>query len=205
MKHATTTEPPKTELCKLFYKYLSDKCPQIYHTYSESYHDILSPMRLKAKNILEIGIGTPELMTEIAGDEYKVGASLYAWRDYFYTANIHAIDIDKTVLFEDDRIKTYYADQSSAFSLLNAVTAIGTTLDFIIDDGSHILDHQILTLRTLLPYLTVDGIYIVEDVQRKSLNHLIATIPKGYKMFHLHLGIDTLAGDTFIAIKRIHE
>jgi hypothetical protein len=36
--------------------------------------------------------------------------------------------------------------------------------DIIIDDGSHIMDHQIVTLNRLFKHLNDGGIYIIEDV-----------------------------------------
>ena len=40
----------------------------------------------------------------------------------------------------------------------------GGNLDVILDDGSHIPEHQILTFNTLFPSVVPGGIYIIEDV-----------------------------------------
>jgi len=64
----------QTELCQLFHKYGSDKCPQILHSYSQNYHNLLNQYKTTFKNILEIGIGTPDLMRPIVGDNYQSGA-----------------------------------------------------------------------------------------------------------------------------------
>ncbi len=37
--------------------------------------------------------------------------------------------------------------------------------DIIIEDGSHMWEHQITTLRTLFPFVTAGGMYIVEDLE----------------------------------------
>ena len=41
----------------------------------------------------------------------KPGASLRVWRDYFPNAIIYGADIDKDILFAEERIKTFYIDQ----------------------------------------------------------------------------------------------
>lgn len=132
----------KTDLCLLFEKYGSDKCDQIFHTYSRFYYSIFLPRQNSVKNFLEIGIGTKDLMIPIVGSKYKEGASLKAWRDFFPNAIVYGLDIDKSVLFEDDRIKCYYVDQSKESSLIETSQKIFeensiNSFDAIIDDGSH--------------------------------------------------------------------
>lgn len=63
--HALSNNPPETILCELFYKYGSDKCPQIYHSYSTEYYELLKNNRENFLNILEIGIGTNSMMKPI--------------------------------------------------------------------------------------------------------------------------------------------
>ena len=40
------------------------------------------------------------------------GASLRAWRDFFPNATILGADLDREVLFEEERITTGYMDQT---------------------------------------------------------------------------------------------
>jgi hypothetical protein len=108
-------------------------------------------------------------MSHVEG--YTPGASIKAWRDFFPNATIYAIDILEDVLFEEDRIKTYVADQGSVSSLQSFIEKIkkenhnkDLEFDFIIDDGSHELRHQIISINELSKYLKVDGIYIIEDI-----------------------------------------
>jgi hypothetical protein len=96
--------------------------------------------------------------------EYIHGASLLMWRDYFPEAQIYACDIREETLFQAERIKTIECDQSDVLSLLKMVGEFGGEFDIIIDDGSHIKEHQILTAKTLLPYLSRGGVYVIEDV-----------------------------------------
>ncbi len=151
----------KTELCELFEKYKADKCPSIHHTYSPRYHELLDPIRHQVKNMLEIGIGNVPLMKQIVPDGYVPGASIKAWRDFFVNATIYAVDILPEVLFEDERIKTYQLDQSSSDDIRSFMDIIRKEsgedfeFDYIIDDGSHIIDHMIISgyeFRTIVFY-----------------------------------------------------
>jgi len=101
-----------TELCNLFYKYRSDKCPNIFHTYSPAYYDIFKDYKNDYKYILEVGVGTNEIMKPISGEDYQIGSSLKSWRDFFPNAMVFGLDIDNSVLFEDERIKCFFTDQS---------------------------------------------------------------------------------------------
>ena len=47
------------------------------------------------------------------------GASLRMWKDYFPNASIFGCDIDRDVLFSEERIKTFHCDQTSAKSISN--------------------------------------------------------------------------------------
>ena len=45
--------------------------------------------------------------------EFNPGASLRAWRDYFVKADIYGADIDKKILFNENKIKNFYVDQEN--------------------------------------------------------------------------------------------
>jgi len=162
-------------------QYGVDKCPEINHNYTPTYHSVLNSTRSKILIFLEIGIGNIPLMAPIVGKSYKPGASLRMWRDYFPNASVIGCDIDKTVLFNDEhRIKTFFADQSSKVSLQNLIeTDIkppNNMVDIILDDGSHIKEHQILSFKTLWKYVKSGGFYIIEDVWKTHLDEF-ASLP----------------------------
>jgi 23S rRNA U2552 (ribose-2'-O)-methylase RlmE/FtsJ len=196
-------------LCELAEKYGVDKCPAIRHTYTPPYHVLLSPLRQSVKTILEIGIGNVPLMKPIVGENYKPGASLRMWRDYFPNANIIGCDILRSVLFNDeDRIKTFFVDQSNESSLVElakSITPNGNYLDLIIDDGSHIEEHMILSFKTLWQYVKPKGgIYIIEDIKQKSVARF-TTVAKelGFtdaELIYTHNGSDYWDG--FVAFRR---
>lgn len=161
-------------LTKLCEKYLADKCPKFGHSYSPLYNSILNSYRSKIKNVLEIGIGNIPLMSPIIGQEYKPGASLYVWREYFPNATINGCDILNQVLFEDDRIKTFFIDQSSRESL---ETLVQSTFDIIIDDGSHVPEHMKLSYEVLWPTISPGGFYIIEDIKGRELEEFVNLNP----------------------------
>lgn len=154
--------PIEPTLCELADKYQTDKggvsttyggCPgDTCHTYTKAYEKLLGEYRHTAMRVLEIGV--------------NAGGSLRMWEEYFEFARISGFDIRPEVLFNAGRIKCYLADQSNAQSLLNAVYNIHLqpSFDLIVDDGSHELQHQLITMKTLLPFLKPDGLYVIEDV-----------------------------------------
>lgn len=161
----------ETELCKLAFKYGTDKCPQIRHTYTPFYYELLKDRRESIKKVLELGVGHYKGMRSFVVTydgglkrNYHKGASLYMWRDFFPNAQIYGADIKPETIFEDERIKTYLCDERKKEDLLKLVEATGSDIDLFIDDGSHTLGDQIFTSLTLLPLLKKDIIYIIEDV-----------------------------------------
>ena len=205
-----SNEVPKTDLCRLFYGYGSDKCPQIFHSYSEEYYDILKNYKYSYKNVLEIGIGTNEIMRPIAGEKYQIGSSLRAWRDFFENAKIFGLDINRDVLFKCERLYTFYTNQSDRDSLLRTMSEIRTEMsnndlkfDFIIDDGSHIISDMTLTFSTLIDFLHTDGTYIIEDIKKIDIPYFIDFLKnfKNIEIISIHSG--NTEWDGFIAIKNI--
>ena len=151
-------------LDQLAYKYKSDKTPLLNHGYTNFYHKLFKDKRKKIKKVLEIGIGNIQIMKY---DGYVTGASLYMWRDYFPKAEIYACDIDKSQLFQEERIHTFECDQSQSSQLFWLIERIGGgNFDLIVDDGSHIADHQIISARALIPFVKEGGIYVIEDVSQ---------------------------------------
>jgi hypothetical protein len=63
-----------------------------------------------------------------------------------------------------DRIEIEYMDQSNLEDLCRIAMKHGP-FDIVIEDGSHLWEHQTTTLRTLFPFVRPEGIYVVEDLQ----------------------------------------
>ena len=156
-----------TELEELALKYGTDKCPQIYHFYTDYYYPLFKDKKESIKKVLELGVGSPITMPRCPN--YIRGGSLYMWRDFFPNAQIYGADIDPTLVFKEDRIETFLCDQSKRQSLEELIKKTGSDIDIFVDDGSHNIMDQILTCVTLMPLLKKDVIYIIEDVDKPDI------------------------------------
>lgn len=166
-----------TELCKLAYKYGTDKCPQIKHAYTPFYYKLLNKRRLSIKKVLEVGIGYYKRNRH----NLLRGASLYMWREFFPNAQIYGADIRPQTLFEDERIKTYLCDERIKEDLVKLIENIGSDIDLVVDDASHHVDDQIFTAQTLLSLLQKGIIYIIEDVTHSKV--IRRTLGEGYDYY----------------------
>lgn len=155
-----------TELCDIAFRYRTDKCPKIRHSYTEAYHELFKDRRDKIKKVFEMGVGFPETMSHVErkiGEPHIVGASLFMWRDYFPNAKIYGADWDPRGMIQADRIKTYLCDERYPQDVKAVINDVGTDIDIFIDDGEHKCEVQILLAKTVLPMLRKDVIYIIED------------------------------------------
>lgn len=126
------------------------------HGYTRWYADHFHRIRTKPLKILEIGIGGHDNPTH-------GGASLRMWKHYFPHSHIFGIDIHDKSMFEEHRITIRQGDQSDAAFLQDVASEMGT-IDIIIDDGSHIVDHVRESFDFLFPRLASGGIYVIEDL-----------------------------------------
>lgn len=152
-----------TELCDLAFKYGSDKCPKIHHSYTPFYNTLLKSRKLTIKKVFEIGIGNFETMGKW-NPNYIDGASLKMWKDFFPNAQIYGMDILPGAMIKEDRIETYTGNQDSQEDLDRILENTGKDIDLVIDDGSHRYYHQVFTCTHLMSVLKSDVLYIIEDV-----------------------------------------
>ena len=174
-------------------KYGLDKCIQSgCHNYIPAYTELFNNIRYNVNNILEIGIGSLEngQMGGLTGPlvsrtNYKTGNSLKCWEEYFPLANIYGIDIYPHPELNKNRIKTFVADQNSEQDLQLVMDKIDTTLDIIIDDGSHMGEHQVFSFIHLNKHLSDNGIYVIEDVQPQHINGFkdLSIFPADFKEY----------------------
>jgi hypothetical protein len=161
-----------TELCELAIKYRTDKVGEFMHHYTPVYDKLFGYRRNEIKKVLEIGIGYDNSSGMAHINNYKGGASLRMWEEYFPNAEIFGADIREDALINEGRIKSFYVDQSIPQSVEELKVKVGNDFDIIIDDGSHRPDHYIMTAGILLPILKQDGIYIIEDVNDSFINRI---------------------------------
>tara|TARA_B100000745_G_C20111545_1_gene380424 strand:- start:440 stop:1150 length:711 start_codon:yes stop_codon:yes gene_type:complete len=140
------------------------------HNYSEYYSEIFFYKKKKIKNFLEIGLGTNNTnLPSNMGSEGKPLASLRAWRDYFVNANIYGADIDKNILKDEERIKTFYVDQTNPETISALFKQIGLDkFDIILEDGLHEFNANICFFENAIDYLDDNGVYIIEDIYYKD-------------------------------------
>lgn len=126
-----------------------------HHGYYRFYPRFLEHLRPKAisggKGMIEIGI-----------DESH---SLKTWLEYFPDSFVYGIDIG--VELDGPRHRIFKADQSNRSQLENIVQKrLKHDIFFIIDDGSHVPEHQILSFDYMFDAcLKPGGTYIIEDIE----------------------------------------
>ncbi|RWF46552.1 MAG: glycosyltransferase [Mesorhizobium sp.] len=94
---------------------------------------------------------------------YK-GGSLEMWQAYFGDgARIVGVDIDPACkTHESEQIEIFIGSQDDP-DLLDRVVEKYGSIDIVIDDGSHIMDHVIATFEHLYQHVQPNGVYLVED------------------------------------------
>lgn len=160
----------ETELCKLAFKYKSDKCLKCggRHSYTPYYYSLFKRRKKSVKKVLEFGIET--------------GASLYMWRDFFPNAKIYGADYRSETLINEGRIESILSDQRRPEHLKSLIGHIGSDIDLVIDDASHRPQDQVYTCLKLMPLLQNSVVYVIEDVSDPRIIERLKThdaeIPK---------------------------
>ena len=129
------------------------------HSYFDTYDSLLSKLRSRSGvKILENGIQT--------------GAFLRTLVEYLPDAEIYGVDITlddlKYCNTNDPRIHLYEMDGT----LSSTAKHIGEKFDVIIEDASHLPEHQVASLDAFAPYIKEDGIYIIEDINGAYVDQL---------------------------------
>ena len=94
----------------------------------------------------------------------KPGASVRAFRDLLPQFQIYGADVDRRILFEEERLRTFYVDQTSGKALRDLQAQIDEPLDLIIDDGLHAPHSNLNTLLYALEALRPSGYLVIEDL-----------------------------------------
>jgi hypothetical protein len=119
------------------------------HGYLRHYERVVGPLRDEPITLLEIGVDR--------------GGSLRTWLKYFTRATIVGVDIrPECAEFATDRCIIEIGSQADPAFLTRLGAKHRPTI--VIDDGSHLADHILLTFEMLFPALLPGGTYIVEDV-----------------------------------------
>ena len=146
--------------------------------YTQFYENYFESFRLEKFSMLEIGIGTikPGVQSSMEAtriQNYKPGASLRSWQEYFPNAMVYGGDIQDDTQFEDERIKTFLFDSTNNEECENTLGNL--TFKLIIDDGLHTGEAQIKTFDNLYKRVEEGGIYVIEDINQGNLREYISS------------------------------
>lgn len=121
------------------------------HGYSKFYETIFLNLRNESFNILEIGS--------------FYGNASAAFYFYFKNANILGGDINPDMFsYYSERVKSFYVNSSSEESIKKNIVDKDIKFRIIIEDASHMLKDQIISLFYLFPKLEKGGYFIIEEI-----------------------------------------
>jgi hypothetical protein len=100
------------------------------------------------------------------GANGRPGASLYGWSEFFPNSHIFGADIDKDILFNTDKIKTFFCDQTSPQIIKKMWNEpdLQENFDIIIEDGLHEFNANVCFFENSIHKLKSGGYYIIEDI-----------------------------------------
>lgn len=165
------------------------------HDYLGTYMEVLAGRDIR--KIVEVGLGPAGLFHP----KQLAGCGLRMWAETFPEADIFGLDYDRNTLVNEGRIKSFLCDQKSEYDLSLAALSIGGEIDFMVDDASHKGADQLLTIVTFLPLLSLNGVYVVEDV---LVEENLSAMLDANKIPHrvVELRTDVLPDDRLIIIER---
>lgn len=134
------------------------------HDYHHVYAAILRDLG-DVSAVLEVGMGTNhEDVVSNMGALGVPGASLRAWRSYLPHAQIFGADVDRRILFTDERIQTFLVDQTKMTSVDALASELPDDLDLVIDDGLHSPNANLAILLLGLRKVRPGGWIVIEDI-----------------------------------------
>jgi len=138
-------------------KYPTDK--DFTHNYFNAvYEKYFSPIRDEVKKFCEVGVGG---FWQDAG--WVPGNSLRVWDEYFPNAEILGLDINSFDLTSQGKVVVDYIDQSNK-TLVDEYADKISEYDIILDDGSHVMYDQQITIASFFKSLKSGGIFVMEDL-----------------------------------------
>ena len=119
--------------------------------YFDVYHRHFEHLRHRELTLVEFGVFH--------------GGSLQMWKHYFGPrARIVGVDIDpRCASLGEEQIEIRIGDQADRGFLRSLREELGP-IDIVIDDGAHMLRHQLATFEEIFPAVHAEGIYLVEDL-----------------------------------------
>ena len=123
----------------------------IAHGYAKIYEKYLKELKEKNLNIIELGS--------------FYGNASAAFYFYFKNSHIYSADINPDMyLYRSKRLINFFTDTSSRSSIERNISKKNIQFDLIIEDASHMLKDQIISLFILFKNLKSGGFFIVEEI-----------------------------------------
>jgi len=164
-------EKESTQLCEIMGRQGSDKgskdLTKSQHNYTTFYYSIFKELRYNKLRVFELGLGTNNVnLPSNMGANGVPGASLYGWCEFFPNSDIFGADIDSNILFNTDKIKTFYCDQRNPEIIKNMwnYSSLQENFDIIIEDGLHTFEANVIFFENSIHKLKANGFFIIEDI-----------------------------------------
>lgn len=193
-----------TELCIIMGSNKSDKgsaeIKKSWHNYTIVYNNLFKLFKDKPLRIFELGLGTNNVkILSNMGANGRPGASLFGWSQYFRNATIFGADIDTGCLFQTDRIKTYYCDQTNpdAINKMWSEPELNEPLDIIIEDGLHTYEANVCFFENSIHKLAANGIYVIEDIKTIDIKRFEIKI-KEWKIKYTNLTFELMKLPSYV-------
>ena len=139
----------KSELARIFFGHKGRIIHKWVH-YLDLYDRHFGPYRNSRPTFLEIGV--------------QNGGSMEMWRKYFGDeAVIFGIDVDPACANNFSPPNQVRIGSQADPDFLKSVLAEMGAPDIVLDDGSHVAEHQWESFRVLFPALKEGGLYVIED------------------------------------------
>ena len=123
----------------------------IAHGYAKIYENLFKSKKNDSLNILEIGS--------------FYGNASAALSFYFKNSLIYSADINPDMYrYKGSKLKNFFVDSSSRESINKNILEKKLEFDIIIEDASHMLKDQIISLFMIFPKIKKGGIFIVEEI-----------------------------------------
>ena len=121
------------------------------HGYAKFYENYFKNIKNKELKIIEIG--------SFYGN---ASAALYF---YFKNSIIFSADINPDMyIYKSKRIKNFFIDNSSRSSIDNNLVNKNIKFDIVIEDASHMLNDQIISLFMIFKILKPGGLFFIEEI-----------------------------------------
>jgi SAM-dependent methyltransferase len=164
-------EKQNTKLCEIMGRNKSDKgdvdISNSWHNYTTFYYSIFKNLNENKLRVFELGLGTNNInIPSNMGINGRPGASLYGWSEFFPNSDIFGADIDTNILFNTDKIKTFYCDQTNPEIIKKMWDEpnLQDNFDIIIEDGLHTFNANICFFENSIHKLKPNGYFIIEDI-----------------------------------------